>query len=133
MSATTNPAPITTAAGAINASSGVSSLRANLETATRNGANDVPDVVQAVAPFYPGLQAFLDGQSALGSKTVWAPIATYAVTWAVGAWGLNWDAAFTNEVAGLVAVALMLACRWVASGPITSLLPKKAAATPGAK
>ena len=133
MSATTNPAPITTAAGAINASSGVSSLRANLETATRNGANDVPDVVQAVAPFYPGLQAFLDGQSALGSKTFIYPIVAHAVVWGVGYFGLTWDASFTESVAGVLSMGLMAFGRWVATGPITSLLPQKAAATPGAK
>jgi len=121
----TTMAPATTNA-AIASATTVTTLVANLQTAAVNGAKDVPEAVKAIATLDPGLSQYLAGQSALGSKTVWAPIASYAVTWAVGKFGLGWDTATTNEIAGLVAVALMLAARWVASGPITSILLKSA-------
>lgn len=118
-------ATITTASAAVNQATGVASLRTTMETAARNGANDLPSVVQAVAPFYPGLPEFLAGQSALGSKTFIFPVVAHALVWAVGYFGLSWDAAFTESVAGVISMGLMALGRWVATGPITSVLPKK--------
>ena len=66
----------------------------------------------------------------LGSKTFIFPIVAHALVWAVGYLGLSWDAAFTELVAGVVSMALMAFGRWVASGPITSWLPKKLPADP---
>jgi hypothetical protein len=75
MSATTTaPAPtpkpiILGATEAINQSSSVSTLRANLETAVANGATDVPAAVKAISVLDPDLapKALIASKSPLGT------------------------------------------------------------------
>lgn len=96
---------------------------AKAEDAAVNAAHDVPTLIAGLKAVDSPLVDQLQGVSLIGSKTFWAPIVTHAVTWAVGYWGLQWDAATTEAVAGLISWALMMAGRFVAKGPITSLLP----------
>ena len=56
----------------------------------------VPEAAQAIAVLDPALNAYLQGKSALGSKTLIAPLVTHALTWAVGYYGLGWDPAVTE-------------------------------------
>ena len=97
---------------------------AKAEDAAVSAARDVPTLIAGLKAVDSPLATQLQGISLIGSKTFWAPIVTHAVTWAVGYWGLNWDAATTEAVAGLISWGLMMAGRYVAKGPITSVLPK---------
>ena len=125
------PAPTTTVAGAITSANSVSSLVSNLQTAAIHGAANVPEAARAIAVLDPELAAQIAGKSALGSKTIIAPIVAHALTWAVGHYGLGWDAATTESVAGLISIGLMAAFRVLcANPPIKSLLPQKPIPTP---
>lgn len=96
---------------------------ARAENAAVSAANDVPTLIAGLKAVDSPLADQLQAKSLIGSKTFWAPIVTHAVTWAVGYWGLQWDAATTEAVAGLISWALMVAARYVARSPIGSILP----------
>jgi hypothetical protein len=120
---TTIPIPPATTTAAIATSTTPTGLVSNLKTAALNGADDVPAIARAVGALDPDIATFLAGQSALGSKTLWAPIVTHAVVWGVAYLGLSWDPATTESVAGLISIGLMALFRVIAGGPITSVLP----------
>src|ERR1700757_2430526 len=128
MSTTISPSASVNAA--ITAATTTTSLVGNLQSAALNGARGVPEAAQAIAALDPALNAYLQGKSALGSKTLIAPLVTHALTWAVGYYGLGWDPAVTESVAGLLSVGLMAGAGVVTSMPITAVFPKppKAAA-----
>lgn len=100
------------------------SLLSNLRTAVRSGAQDAPAVVREIGALDPRIATFLAGKSALGSKTLISPFVVHALTWAVGAYGLNWDATFTEAVAGFISMLIMGGLRFVTDTPIKTLLPK---------
>lgn len=123
MSATLPP---TNAATAIAASTSPSTLKANLETAARNGATDIPAVLQTVATLDPAYASFITGKSALGSKTLISGTVTHMLAWGVGYFGLGWSAGDTELIAGLVSYGLMALFHTISDTPVRSLLPKSA-------
>lgn len=129
MSAATS-APAFTTTAAITASKTSGDLLANLSVAARHGANDVPLVARAIASLDPDLAAQIAGKSALGSRTVWSGLIVHLLTWAVGYWKLDWDAATTEALAGGISYLILLGLRFVTKRPITSFLPQSVPAVP---
>jgi hypothetical protein len=109
-----------------NTSTAVASLKTNLQTAARRGADDVPAAIKTIAVMDPDYANWMQGKSALGSKTIIAPIVTHIVAWAVGYYGLSWDAETTESVAGLVSVGLMGLFHTISTTPVRSWLPQSA-------
>ena len=129
MSASTTP-PTATVAGAItnsggqNFSAAVASLKINLATAALHGAPDVPEAINEIGQMNPAYAAWVQGKSALGSKTIVSGIVTHALAWAVGYYGLGWTAADTETVAGLISWGLMTLFHYISKVPVTSILPQ---------
>ena len=115
--------PVTTAA-AITKATDTPSLVQNLQTAVLSGARDAPGAIKAVAALDPDYAAWAQGTSLAGSKTVWFPAVSGAVSWAVGRWALGWDPATVSLVAGVISWSVLIAVRYVTTTPITSLLPR---------
>lgn len=116
--------PTNTAQAAIAKASNTTTLVQGLQTAAINGAKDVPETARAVATLDPELNAYLDGKSLLGSKTIWFPLISAGVSWVVGRYALGWSADVMAGVSGLISYGVVVALRYVTSVPITSILPK---------
>lgn len=89
-----------------------------------SSADSVPTLITQAQVMDPALASFLQGKALAGSKTFWAPIVTHLVTWGVGYFGLAWDGATTEAVAGLISCGLMMVARAVATAPITGFFTK---------
>jgi hypothetical protein len=126
---TTNPTTtITTAAKAIDQATTVTTLVANLQTAARNGATEVPEAVHTIAQLDPDLA----DKAATQSKTLYGIILVQLITAGVHHFNLGWAPDVITEVAGGL---ILIWLRLITSGPITSMFrkaPVVAALRPGA-
>lgn len=89
-------------------------------------AKSLPDLVAKAQRFDPALAQQLTGKVLLASKTPWGVLVSGAVGWAVSRYGLGWDGATTDLVAGAAVVLGAYAMRKISSGPITGLFRRAA-------
>lgn len=83
--------PPTTAATAIAASTSPSTLKANLETAARNGATDVPMAIQTLTTLVPDLAP----KALVYSKSPWGTVAVSVIMGLAAKYGLACGAVAT--------------------------------------
>ena len=66
----------------------------------------------------PALKASLTEKTLIGSKSVWAPLATWSVTAAATYYGLNLDPATCTTLASLLAYIIVVLMRCVTRSPV---------------
>jgi hypothetical protein len=131
----------TTAATAIEASTSVTTLRANLQTAMANGASDVPAAIKALSVLDPDLAP----KALIASKSPWGTVAVALVSMLATKYGLScgavvtatcWSTDTVNEVAGAAALLGTLVgsyiMRYVTSRPISGIVSAPTPPAPSA-
>lgn len=93
-------------------------------------ARSLPDLIGGLQRINPELVAQLETKPLLASRTVWGTLATYAVVWLAGHYGLDWDAGTCGLVAGSCMWLATLALRWITKGPVAGLLRTPAGTPP---
>lgn len=66
----------------------------------------------------PALKASVTEKTLIGSKSVWAPLATWAITATAAYYGLNLDPATCTTLASLLAYIIVVLMRYVTRSPI---------------
>ena len=74
-------------------------------------AEDWPHFVELAEDSDPDLAASLKSKALVGSKSVWAPLATWAVSMAVSYYGLAWDSSTCAMLSSLLAYLVTVAVR----------------------
>lgn len=85
----------------------------------------ITTVEKADPTFAERIAATTTDQSLLGSKTVWVPPLTYAVSWASTHWVLGLDQAACQTLAVGLAYAAVLYGRWTAKYQVARVLPAR--------
>lgn len=85
-------------------------------------ASSVPDLIAKAEAIDPNLAASLQAKALLGSKTVWAPLATWIVTSVVSYFGVGWDETTSTMIASLLAWAAVIVCRYLTRSPIGGIV-----------
>lgn len=85
-------------------------------------ANSLPHLIDLAEKSDPQLAESLTSKSLIGSKSVWAPAATWLVTQAVGYFGLGWDASTSAMVSSLLAWVAVVITRYFTRAPIGGVL-----------
>ena len=83
-------------------------------------ASSVPEAIQNLKAIDPSFAQQLEGKSALASKTLWFIPIVYGTAFLATKYGLNWDSATVNLVAGLLSAGVGWLMRLITSAPITS-------------
>lgn len=91
-------------------------------------ARDIPSLIKQAAVFDPDLAAKWTGKSLAASKSPWGSLAGGIVSWLVAHYGIGWDAATCDLVAGAGVLIASYAMRMITELPITGIFR---AATPG--
>jgi hypothetical protein len=81
-------------------------------------AQSLPDLIERAESVDPALAKSLSEKSLVGSKSVWAPAATWVVTWGASHFGLGWDQNTCALVASLLAWVAVIGARYVTRSPI---------------
>ena len=82
-------------------------------------ASNLPQLVAGLAAVDPALAEQLTGKAMIGSRSIYAPVATAGVTWLVGRFGLAWDPNTCALVSGLAVFAASVLFRKITNSPIT--------------
>lgn len=85
-------------------------------------AKDLPSLINNVSAVDPALASQLTGKALLASKTPWGTIAGGVVGWLVSHYGLGWDQATCDVVAGACVLLASYAMRYVTAAPITGVV-----------
>lgn len=123
---TTSPAPMPVIGvpSAITQATSVTTLVANLQTAARSGAQDVPDAVKAISVLAPDLAP----KALIASKSPWGTLAVSVVVWASAHWGFGWSEDTCVTVAGVAVLAGSYLMRYITTARIGGVLTKGTAA-----
>ena len=124
MSTTTAPSTAPTPIGAPNATTGAPTTATDQAIAA---ARDLPDLINKAALLDPALAAKFTGQALIASRTPWGTLAGALVAWLVSKYGLGWDQATCDLMAGAGVLLGAYLMRTITEHPITGLLR---AATP---
>lgn len=90
-------------------------------------ANSVPDLISKAEKADPDLAASLTAKALIGSKSIWAPLATAIVSWAVTRYGIAFDPDTSTLVSGLLAWLASVVCRYFTRAPIGGIVTVPAA------
>lgn len=90
-------------------------------------AQSLPDLISKAELADPKLAESLTDKSLVGSKSIWMPPISWAVSAIVAHYGLGWSDASSATVASLLAWAAVVVIRYFTRAPIGSVLPVTAA------
>jgi len=93
-------------------------LKADIRSSLIASANGTIDLIKKAEKSDPDLAASLKAKSLIGSKSVWAPLATWLVSLAATKLGLGLDADTSAEISSLLAYVVVVICRYVTRSPI---------------
>ena len=88
-------------------------------------AKDLPSLINNVSAVDPALAASLTGKALLASKSPWGSLAGGIVGWLVSHYGLGWDQATCDLVAGACVLAASYVMRYITAAPITGVVTAK--------
>ena len=91
-------------------------------------ANSLPDLIGKLDDIQPGLAAQLESKPLLASRSPWGTLAVTAVAWAVAKYGLGWDEATQQIVAGVAILVGSYAMRLITKQPIAGIVSTPAIA-----
>lgn len=92
-------------------------------------AASLPDLIAKAESVDPNLAASLQAKSLIGSKSVWAPLATWAVTSIATHYGIGWDEGTSTLIASLLAYVAVIVCRYFTRSPIGGVVTAPKATT----
>lgn len=84
-------------------------------------ARDIPSLIKQAAVIDPDLAAKWTGKSLAASKSPWGSLAGGVVSWLVAHYGIGWDAATCDLVAGAGVLIASYVMRAITELPITGI------------
>lgn len=121
MSATTSNPPAVPPVGVANVTTGAPTTKADQAIGL---ARDLPDLISKASTLDPELAAKFTGQALVMSRTPWGTLAGGLVGWLVTKYGLGWDQATCDLVAGGCVLMASFGMRYITENPITGLFRK---------
>lgn len=112
--ATPTPRPL----GLPNVTTGDPTTRADQAVAA---ARDLPDLIAKASALDPALAQKFTGQALLASRSPWGTLAGGVVAWLASRYGLGWDSATCDLVAGAGVLLGAFVMRWVTQLPVTGV------------
>ena len=85
-------------------------------------AKSLPDLIAKAQTVDPALAEQLTAKSLAASKTPWGTLASGIIGWLVAHYGLGWDSATCDLVAGGAVLLGSYAMRYVTKSPIGGIL-----------